>query len=80
MDMWFKLNDFNLVLKAEKTSHIYYKVAMKELIFYNSTKNNAVRFDQQDRKNLKDFIYEDSYIIKGNDCHFIEVCEKKNKI
>jgi vacuolar protein sorting-associated protein 13A/C len=79
MDMWFKLNDLNLILKAEKTSHIYYKVTMKELIFYNSTKRNAVRFDEESRRELKDFIYEDEYLVTGNDCHFIEVCEKKVK-
>lgn len=59
MDMWFKLNDLNLILKAEKTSHIYYNVLINELVFYNTTKKNAVRFDEQFRKELKDFIYED---------------------
>lgn len=77
MDMWFKVNDLNLILKAEKNSHIYYNVAIKDLIFYNNTKNNSARFASENRKLLKDFIYEDEYIVKGNDCHFIEIVEKK---
>jgi hypothetical protein len=45
MDMSFRLQGLTLTLKAEKNSHIYYKVVMSELLFSNSTRKNAARFD-----------------------------------
>jgi hypothetical protein len=43
--MSFRLQGLTLTLKAEKNSHIYYKVVMSELLFSNSTRKNAARFD-----------------------------------
>jgi hypothetical protein len=46
MDMSFRLRDLILTLKAEKNSHIYYKLQVKELRFGNNTRKNAGRFDE----------------------------------
>jgi hypothetical protein len=31
MDMYYKVNDITLILKAEKSSHIYYETVVKDL-------------------------------------------------
>ena len=31
MDMYFKVKDITLILKAEKSSHIYYETVIKDL-------------------------------------------------
>lgn len=44
MDMYFQLNNPTLVLKAEKSSHIYYKTTMQKLVFFNRTLKKSSRF------------------------------------
>ena len=78
MDMYFKLSEPTLVFKAEKTSHIYYKLTMEELSFYNKNSKNSKRF-RHECKELKELIYEEEYVIEGRDCRFIEIVEKKDK-
>lgn len=76
MDMFFKLRHPIFVFKAEKNSHIYYKLTMEELTFFNKDSKNSVRFNKEIEE-VKELIYEEQYIIEGNNCKFIEISKKK---
>jgi hypothetical protein len=78
MDMFFKLSQPTFVFKAEKTSHIYYKMTMEELTVFNKNSKNSKRFAKE-HEEVTDLIYEEEYIIEGSDCRFIEIVEKKGK-
>lgn len=44
MDMYFNLKKPIFIFKAEKHSHIYYKLTMEELTFFNTSSKNSTRF------------------------------------
>jgi len=74
--MYFRLSGPTIVLKAEKTSHIYYKTTMNELIFSNRTLKRSQRFQQQNCVEVRDLAYEEEFLLSGRDCHFVEVVKR----
>jgi hypothetical protein len=57
MDMYFRLSGPTLVLKAEKTSHIYYKTTINDLVFSNRTLKRSQRFQEQNCLQVQDLAY-----------------------